>query len=218
MTTEELLDLVLMNRLMGVHTSMPGEVESYDASAQTADIKPQLMRPMPDGEGGYTIEELPTLPGVPMCHPRGGGFFCSFPMQKGDKVLIVFAERPIGNWRQKGQACNPGDLRMHHLAGAQAIPCNLYPSDDALQDADGTNMVIGKDGTSAAQIVITPSMVKLGGGDQFVALANLVKARLDQIQAAYDGHKHTVSGGATLVPDTILGALDDVAAQNVKAT
>lgn len=229
MTTEELLELVLDHRLRGLHTSMPGEVQSYDASTQTADILPQLKRQTPDGEGGFTAEDLPVLPGVPVCFPRGGGCFMSFPLQKGDFVLVVFAERAIGNWRQKGEASNPGDLRMHTLAGAQAIPCNLYPSSQALQSADANNMVLGRDAAPAAQIAFTSELVKLGGGDQFVALANLVKQRLDDIQDKFDNHTHTTAlgactaGGATgavasATPNATIGALADVAAQNVKAT
>jgi len=228
-TTEELLELVLDHRLRGLHTSMPGQVQSYDAASQTADILPQLKRQIPDGDGGFTVEDLPVLPGVPVCFPRGGGCFVSFPLQKGDFVLVVFAERAIGNWRQKGQASNPGDLRMHPLAGAQAIPCNLYPSSQALQSADANNMVLGRDGTPAAQISITDALVKLGGGDQFVALANLVMQRLNTIQDKFDNHTHTTAlgsctaGGATgavasAVPDSTIGTLADVAAQNVKAT
>lgn len=163
MTTEELLELVLDHRLGNLHTAMPGRVESYDAAAQTCDVLPQLKRQVPDGEGGYTTEALPVLSGVPVCFPRGGSFFLSFPLAKGDFVLVVFSERATGNWRQKGEASNPGDLRMHSLAGAVAIP-GVYPTSGALDDADGTNLVLGKDGTAGAQIVITPTEVQLGSG------------------------------------------------------
>jgi hypothetical protein len=198
-------------------------VESYDASAQTCDVLPQLKRQMPDGDGGFTIEDLPVLPGVPVCHPRGGGFFASFPLQKGDFVLVVFAERPIGNWRQKGQASNPGDNRMHPLAGAMAIPCNLYPSSQALQDVDGTNMVIGKDGTSGAQVVITPTGIELGGNAAAVALASKVKAWFDAFNAAVTGWTPVANdGGAALKAalSTLISGTPstDPSAQNVKAT
>ena len=163
MTTEELLELVLDHRLGNLHTAMPGRVESYDAAAQTCDVLPQLKRQVPDGEGGYTTEALPVLSGVPVCFPRGGSFFLSFPLAKGDFVLVVFSERATGNWRQKGEASNPGDLRMHSLAGAVAIP-GVYPTSGALDDADGTNLVLGKDGTAAAQIGITSSGIELGRG------------------------------------------------------
>lgn len=181
MTLEELLTLVLDHRQRGLHTSMPGRVESYDAASQTCEVLPQLKIQRPDGEGGYTACDLPVLPSVPVCFPRGGGFFVSFPIQKGDFVMVVFSERAIGNWRQKGEASNPGDLRMHSLAGAVAIP-GVYPRDEALDDADGTDMLLGKDGTSGAQIKITSSEVQIGagatkkaarGGDTLTASANL---------------------------------------------
>lgn len=164
MTIEQLLDLVMTSRLRELHTALPCRVESYNASKQTADVLPMIKRQVPDGDGGYTLEDLPVLPNVPVAFPRGGGgFFMSFPLQKGDFVFVVFSERAIGAWRQKGQSTTPGDLRMHSLAGAVALPC-LYPSDDALDDAHASNMVLGKDGTDGAQIEITSTEVHLGSG------------------------------------------------------
>ncbi len=222
MTTEELLDLVFSNFQRGLHTSMPGRVESYDAATQTCEVLPQLKRQTPDGEGGYTTEDLPVLPHVPVCFPRGGGFFMSFPLQKGDFVLVVFSERAIGNWRQKGEASNPGDLRMHSLAGAVAIP-GVFPNNPGPpDDASSNSMVIGKDGTSAAQVELTDSLVKLGGGDNFVALANRVNDELTKIRTAFNAHTHNYlpGPGAAVASTTPSAAYTrvDVDAQNVKAT
>jgi hypothetical protein len=162
-TTAELIRIALDARLMDLHTSMPGRVEKYDASNQRADILPQYKRAVPDGEGGYVIEQLPVLPNVEVAFPRGGGFFCSFPIQKGDFVLLVFTERPIGNWLQKGEACDPGDRRVHPLAGAVAL-AGVYPTKSALESASGSNLRIGKDGTGDAQIEITDAEGRLGIG------------------------------------------------------
>jgi len=213
MTEAELFRIALDSRLMDLHTAMPGRVEKYDASKQVVDVLPQLKRAVSDGEGDYVIEDLPVIPNVPVCFPRAGGFFVSFPIQKGDMVLIVFAERAIGAWKKKGEACDPGDRRMHPLAGAMAIP-GVYPSGSELGDADGSNMVMGKDGTAAAQVVITPSMVKLGGGDQFVALANKVNQELTNIQSTFNAFVPG-SGGASFPTPYVAGTVD---AQNVKAT
>ena len=79
-------------------------------------------------------------------------------------MLVVFSERAIGNWRQKGEASAPGDLRMHSLAGAVAIP-GVFPNDPGPpDDATPMDMVLGKDGTAGAQIKITSSEVQLGSG------------------------------------------------------
>ncbi len=77
-----------------------------------------------------------------------------------------------------------------------------------LLDTDGHVNVDAKSG----------SFVKLGGGANFVALANLVNARLDTIQGAFDAHIHSTPAGNSGVPTSLIGALADVDAQNVKAT
>ena len=207
MTTEELLNLILDHRLRELHTALPGRVESYDASKQTCDVLPMLKKQTPNGQGGYTTEDLPVLPNVPVAFPRGGGgFFMSFPLAKGDFVMLVFHERAIGAWRKKGEATAPGDLRMHSLAGAVAYP-GLYPNDDALDDAHTANMVLGKDGSTAQIHLKTDGTVHLGGenGAEFVALAQKVLTELSQIQSALTSHTHaagTYSNGGGAVGGT----------------
>lgn len=220
MTTEELLDLVLENRLRTLHTALPCKVQSYDAASQTCDCLPMLKRQIPDGEGGYSEEELPVLANVPVAFPRGGGgFFMSFPLAKDDFVFVVFSERAIGAWRNKGgKPISPGDLRLHPLAGAVAFPA-LYPTDDALDDAHASNMVIGKDG--GAQIhVKTNGQIHLGeeNASSFVALADYVNSRIATIQQAFDLHTHTETGVTTKTPTATIGTLASVAASKVKAT
>jgi hypothetical protein len=209
-------------RLGQLHTAMPARVESFDAATQTVDVTPQLKQAYPDGEGGVSYKALPVIPNVKVVFPRSGSFFISFPLAKGDFVLLVFNSRSIQAWRDKGQAVEPGDLALHPLDGAVAIP-GLFPDASALNDVSASTMKLGKDGTSAAQIEITASQVKLGGGAQFVALANKVTQWLDAFNAAVDGWTPVPNdGGAALkaalatltsgIPST------DVGAANVKAT
>lgn len=215
----ELIQAAIADREMDVHVSMPAKVESYDADAQTVDVVPQLNRSLPDGQGNYSTEKLPKLAAVPVCFPRAGGFFVSFPIQAGDFVLLVFSERNIGAWLATGEQGDPGDVGMHTLDGAVAIP-GVYPSSEALGDASDTDMVLGKDGTSGAQIKITSSEVHLGGGANYVALANLVNDRFSTLRTAFNSHIHAVAAapGNSAVPTTPLGAFADVAASKVKAT
>lgn len=161
MTDAELYRLILDSRLRDLHTSMPGRIEKYDASKQVADVKPQLKRSVPNGAGGYVAEDLPVLPNIPVGHPKGGGFFVSFPFQKGDYVWVMFAERSLDAWRRTGEPTDPGDLRMHALVGAYCIP-GCAPDSGALSDAHADNLVIGKDG--GAQIHVKPNGdICLGG-------------------------------------------------------
>lgn len=202
--------LMIQAALREVRTCMPGMVESYDADKQTVDVVPQLKNAYPDGEGDVSYVEHPKLSNVPVCFPRAGGFFMSFPIQKGDFVLLVFSERSIQAWREKGQTVEPGDRRLFPLDGAVAIP-GVFPAAQTLADADGTNMMLGRDGTPGAQIKLTPTQVHLGGGAQFVALANLVATELGKVKATLD----SLSGATFTVSYATPGS---VAAQNVKAT
>ena len=213
----ELLREVLRSFFEDLRVAVPGRVESYDASKQTCSVKPMLKRHISDGDGGTETESDPVLQNVPVAFSRTSNYFISFPLAKGDTVLLVICDRPISQWRKTGEESDPGEMALHTLKGAVAIPC-LFHDSQALQSADGTNMVLGRDGTPAAQIEITPSQVHLGGGAEFVALANLVKARIDTLQAAHDAHVHPAGTPNTGAPTSLIGSLGAVAAQNVKAT
>ncbi len=162
-TLAELIAEAIESRLLDLHVAMPCKVTAYQASTQRCDCQPQLQLSVPDGTGGYLLETLPVLPNVPVCFPSGGGFFASFPLAVGDPVMVVFADRSIGAWLAKGEVCDPGDLHKHSLSGAVAYP-GIKTTGHALASASGSNMVLGKDGTSAAQIELTGSEVHLGAG------------------------------------------------------
>lgn len=157
----------------------------------------------------------------------------------------------------------PRDLRRHHVANAVAV-AGYYRHGEALRRdsvraadaglpvqpgivlgydaAEGTRILIKPDGSveitrgSAIVVRIDPDgTVHIGGSaGQFVALANLVNARLAEIRAAFNSHTHALAAvpvtgpgpafapvgtasGATSTP-TALGALADVSAAKAKAT
>ena len=223
--TEEVTLLELINgcvedRETELMRCFPAQVQSYNASKQTVDVVPALSKHLRDGAGNWTPEALPKLADVPVCFPRCGAFGISLPIQANDWVLVVCAQKNLGNWRSTGQGGDPGDLGMNTLDGAIAIP-GVFPDSGALQSASSSNMVMGKDGTPAAQIVITPSQVQLGGGSDFVALAQKVLSELDKIQTAHNTHVHVLtlsSGTGTAASPAIQYTPASVAAANVKAT
>jgi hypothetical protein len=222
-TDYEVVDAHITSRLLDLHTSFPAKVESYNASTQTVDVVPCLNRALPDGAGNMVSETLPKLGGVKVCFPRCGGFFVSLPIQAGDYVLVVCSERNIGNWRATGNQGDPGDLGMHTLDGAVAIP-GVFPDSKALTSADATNMVIGSDTAPGARIAITPSGVEVGGNSDFVALAAKVMTELQAIKTAHNTHVHILTiptgggSGTAAAPAIQYSPGAGVGAQNVKAT
>lgn len=145
-------------RLQRVHVCLPGVVESYDNQTQTISAKVAIKK-VNNFTEIRTTGEYPVIPNVPVVFPRGGGFFCSFPLQKGDSVLLVFSERAIDNWYLEGEGKDPEIDRMHDLADAYAIPGG-YPEPEKLGDTDDTHMVMGKEG--GKKIQIESGGVKLG--------------------------------------------------------
>jgi hypothetical protein len=191
------------------HVALPGRIKSYDASKQRAEIELQTRRPVSDGNGGFVHEVLAVLPNVPIMFNSGGGYFQSFPMQKGDPVEVVFQDVPIGAWLQKGQPTESGDVRLHHIGNAVAYPGGPRPGKEALHDADGSLMRMGKDQDGSAQIEFAAGEVRAGAGaDKFVALAQKVLDELNTIASKFNAHTHSVSGTA----NTTTGAFSTSAA------
>lgn len=109
-------------RLSDVHTSIPGRVESYDSSTQRASVQPLLKRGYEDEEGERQVEILPVIQDVPIVFPGSGSYADTFPISKGDIVLLVFMENSIDRWLSVGGLIDPSDDRRFALSDAVAIP------------------------------------------------------------------------------------------------
>lgn len=123
-TEAELITRALESRLGDVYTAMPGIVQSYDPATQTADVLPGIQRAVTTTEDDIAYEDLPIVPNVKVCFPRGGPFQISWPLNKGDSVILICTTYAIQQWRQgdNSQTVAPGDLRLHSLGSAFALP------------------------------------------------------------------------------------------------
>lgn len=158
--------------LGSLHTCMPGEVRKVytDAGLQFVDVLPTLQRRGVNEENEEIDEAYPLIPKVPLGFLRGGPFFMSMPVAVGDIVTLHFAERSLDAWierakRGAGAAIIPGDMGMHPLDGAIAVPYQPACKLELLAGVHATNLVIGVDGpTGSGQIHITPAGAVLFGG------------------------------------------------------
>lgn len=194
----------LRHALGDLHTCMPGEVVAVRSGTRDArqfvDVLPMLQRAVTDADGEPLNEALPVLQMVPVGYMRGGGFFLSVPLRIGDIVLLVFAERSLDAWIETAIAgahspVVPGDLAMHTLQGAIALPLGPAPRSALLTGVDGADMVLGtSSGTVLARFRPDGSVV-LAEGTQYVALANLVGAEFERIKSDLATLKSAVSEG-----------------------
>lgn len=74
-----------------------------------------------------TPVQLPPLIDVPVIFAQGGGFALTFPIQEGDEVLVIFAQRCIDNWWAQGGVQQQAEIRMYDISDGFAIPgiCSL---------------------------------------------------------------------------------------------
>ncbi len=150
----ELADLLLRafrNKLGEVNVAVPGIVDRYDPAEQRADVRPTIRRVYSDGER----LDPPVIVDVPVLWPRSGGASLTFPVRRGDPVLLVVCDRSIERWlTQGGELRSPGDPRRHSLDDAVAVPGLVPfseldpapPADDVLLRFSGNELRLSPDG------------------------------------------------------------------------
>jgi hypothetical protein len=204
-------------RLLDVHISLPGRVESYDASRQVANVKPMLLRVLRQEDMTRVTEELPVIPCVPVQWPRGGGAMITLPLAAGDFGWLMFADYSIDRFRSTGEDVDPGDERRFDLANAVFQPNGPYPSSEPLADASDSEVRIGFDG--GYQAAITSSETQLpAGAIEFLCRADRTLSELSAIISTYNTHDHPETGGTTGIPNQLMSAASSPASDTVKGT
>lgn len=191
--------MMIYRRLLALRVAMPGTVTSYDRATQRAKVKPgfKLLQSLPSEL--RLLVEPPELPSVPVCQPKG--YHAN--LQAGDHVLLIFCDHDLGAWRgASNPTVDPGDDRMHGIAGAVAVP------------------LITRDSSSLSTLADT-NAVSLGsesGNPDFVALAQKVDDAIAAIRESMNTHIHPAPTGPTSLTSTPLGPIASVKASDVKAT
>jgi len=123
----EVLDAVLTSRLRSVHTAMVGEIRSYSAANQTAEVTLAVELEATSG----VFEALPPLSDVPVLWPGAWA--------AGDSCLVVFCEESFAKWWDTGSVEPPEVLRRHGLH-AVCIPV-VARADQTVQFVALANLV-----------------------------------------------------------------------------
>ena len=89
-----------------LHCALPGNVVSFDAERQTAEIQPAVKL-------GSLL--FPVLTDVPVFMP------VPFDVHAGDACLVVFADVNIDDWFETGVPQAPGSTRTHSLSDGFAF-------------------------------------------------------------------------------------------------
>jgi hypothetical protein len=207
-TDEDIADAREERLRLDMETAFPARVQSYDSDLQVADLVPLVRRQVPQPDGSHTTEALPVLPCVPVCFPRMGQWFVSFPIEPGDTGLVIVCSGDIGPWRiGSGDVTDPGDLRRHHMSHAVFLPSGLVPRARKLTQTGAagtsgspalpTGMVIGSDASDGARVMLrADGTIEIVGGGA-VSIRSSAGTRVDM----QDGTQPFVNG--TLYADAL---------------
>ena len=182
-------------------TALPGRVQTFDPSKQSADIEP-LVHDTWEGEDGTSqTGPLPVIPSVPVCFPGSGGWRVTFPVAKGDTGLLVFCARSIDRWLSEGGSVDPQDDRTHDLSDAVFVP-GLNDLAHPIDPFKNDRMTVGKVG--GTQIHLKPSGTQVGTDDasqlDWVPIGTPLKTFLTNLLTALNTLNLPVSGATAGPP------------------
>lgn len=170
-----IIQYAITDALSGINTCIPAQVISFDAAANTISAQPVISRRYYADD---QVVPLPPIHGVPVCFPRSGNAFISFPLAAGDGVLLLFSQRSIDAWYASGTVGPADDPRQFDLTDAIAIP-GAFPQTSPIA-ADTTALRI-QNGNARLDILPT-GQFKFGktGGDDFLDLLSQTLDALNQ--------------------------------------
>lgn len=170
------LDNFLLDRFDEIHTCMPGRINKYEYSTQRAEVKPLLKRAMKNN----TQLEYPAISDVPVIFPCTSNTGITFPIKKGDLVLILFAERSLNNWLFSGDDSDTEKARLHNLTDAIAIP-GIIPFNQTSKATNNDDLEINH---NSQKIVIKEN------GDIEIGTGTLLQLVTSTFQSLFNTHIH----------------------------
>jgi len=140
-----LLRRAVGRELMDVHTALPGIVDTYDAASRRARVTPAIRILLDDG----SLLDRPPVPDVPVLFPAGGGLSLTFPLQRGDPVLMIFSQRGMDGFKVAFRESAPSRGPIMDMSDAvalagfgSALTTPVGVTGASLQTDDGSTSVV----------------------------------------------------------------------------
>lgn len=213
MTTEvtlpEALEATSNALMVDFHVSFPAKVTSYDSSTQTATVEPMIRKPVLStdlNDEEDSEENLPSIPNVPILHPRGGNTSIHIPIKAGDFVMVVVTDFDMSGWRSTGRKSSPITRVMHSIASCYGIAGASHDGNRLSGTAVSSDDITITNGSFTA--TFKSDKVEFGGASDAAALASAVaqfETSFNNLVTAFNTHKHTgvqTGGGSSGLTDT----------------
>lgn len=187
--------------LLATMVAYPAIVKSVDTATQTISAQIAIQR-IVDGEN----QDISVLVGVPLVFPTVQGFSITMPIQSGDEVLIVFADRCIDGWIQSGGVAAQAVHRVHHISdgfaiiGVNSAPnvvSNYNATDLEIRNTDGSQKIaLKQDGN----IDITAATTTINGDLSVTGKIEAPSILADGDEVTGHAHGGVSTGGGTTSP------------------
>ena len=128
---------IIRKEIRGIHTALPGKIESFDADKCLATVLPSMKYKKPDG----TKINFPKISGVPVVFPQvmNQGATIAYPIEKGDSCLLIVSEQSIDYWMYERETDT--DLQFD-LSNAICIPGMFAKPNKVMKEACEQKAVI----------------------------------------------------------------------------
>lgn len=122
-----------------LHTGMPAIVETYNPEENTVDVYPAIYRVDVDG----VTSKYGLLQRVPVQRVGTSKISITYPLEKGDKVWLIFGESDTENWFDTDKEfVKPKTHRQHDLNDCIAIPTVTKYSNSPVKSGTEKDLVI----------------------------------------------------------------------------
>lgn len=101
-----------------VNTSIPGIIEKYDQATHKAIVTPMISKKFADG----SYLKYKPISNVPVIFPRTKSSGITFPILKGDTVLLIISQASLDEWLTVGGEVDPVSDSMYEIHDAMAYP------------------------------------------------------------------------------------------------
>ena len=179
-TLTDVLSQSIRTQLNGMRVCLPGRIEEYSHDNAKANVKPLIKDVRLNGE----VITLPVIVNVPVVFPKTKRGGITFPLERGDGVMIIFSDRSLDEWLSRGDDAPYTDSRQHNISDAIAVP-GLYSFVDNINagvDSDSTQL-----SSDEGKVAINNSgkmAIQSGGNELFQILSDLLQTLSTEPQLA----------------------------------
>lgn len=116
---------IINEAMFRIRCAIPAIVQDYNSSNNTISCQPAIREKTILEDGREIYVNIPLLINVPVVFPGSSDYSITFPLNRGDEVLVIFSDLSIDNFWLNSGVQDPIENRRHDLSDGIAIPCSL---------------------------------------------------------------------------------------------